>query len=56
MFTFSRENKFLIGQSTNIFTVKTGFEQLKKSKQNLAKKIFGDHQIFWWFGSLKHDT
>ena len=34
MFIFCWENKFLIGQSTKIFSVKTGFEELKKkSKQ-----------------------
>ena len=20
----------------------------------MVKKIFGDHQIFWWFGSCEH--
>ena len=40
MFTFCCENKFLIGQSTNIFSVKTGFEELKKSKQNFVKKQY----------------
>ena len=36
MFTFCRENKFLIGQSTKHFSVKTGFEDLKKCKQNFG--------------------
>ncbi len=45
MFTFFL---FLIGQSTRNFSVKT------ESKQNLVKQIFGDHQIFWWFGSREH--
>ena len=31
--TFYRENKFLIAQSTKKFLVKTGSEELKKSKQ-----------------------
>ena len=44
MFTFFWENKFLIGQSTNIFSVKTGFEELKKSKQTWWL-------IFWSYGS-----
>ena len=42
MFTFCWENKFLIGQSTKNFSVKTGFKELKKRKQNLVEKIFGD--------------
>ena len=29
-FFFCLENKFLIGQTTKIFSVKTGFEELKK--------------------------
>ena len=46
MFTFCWENKFLIGQSTKIFSLKTGIEELKKSKQNLVKNISGDPQNF----------
>ena len=38
MFTFCIENKFLIGQSTKKFSVKIGFEELKKSKQSFVKK------------------
>ena len=30
IFTFYRENKFLIGQSRKCFAVKPGFEELKK--------------------------
>ena len=33
---FAEKIKFLIGQSTKIFSVKTGFEELKKSKQNFG--------------------
>ena len=40
MFTFCWENKFLIGESTKTFSVKTGFE--KK-----VKKLDG-----WYFGLL----
>ena len=43
---FSEKKKPLIGQSTKIFSVKTGFEEVKKSKQNLVKKIFGDPRNF----------
>ena len=42
-----REKKILIGQSTKFFSVKTGFEKLKKSKQNFVKRIFLDP---WNFG------
>ena len=42
MFTFCWENKFLIRQSTKIFSVKTGFEELKKK----LKKKFGDPRNF----------
>ena len=41
MFTSCWENGFLIGQ-----LVKNGFEELKKSKQSLVKKISGDPQNF----------
>ena len=44
MFTFCLENRFPIGQSTKILSVKTGFEELKKSKQ--TRQL-----IFWCFGS-----
>ena len=46
MFTFCWENKFLIGQSTKNFSVKTGFEELKKKVNKISlKKIFVDHEI-----------
>ena len=44
MFTFCWENKFLIGQLTKKFSVKPGFEELKKSKPTWRP-------IFWSFGS-----
>ena len=34
---------FIIGQLTEIFSLKTGFEELKKSKQNLVKKYLVVH-------------
>ena len=43
MFPFCWENKFLNGQSTKIFSVKTGFEEVKKK----ANKHDG-----WYFGLL----
>ena len=43
MFTFCWENKFLIGQSTKKFSVKTGFEELEKK----VNKLDG-----WYFGPL----
>ena len=43
MFTFCWENRLLIGRSTKIFSVKTGFEKLKKK----ADKLDG-----WYFGLL----
>ena len=47
MFTFSWENKILIGQSTKIFSVKTGFEELKQKVNNIwLTKVFGDQQNF----------
>ena len=42
MFTFCWENKFLIGQSTKKFSVKTGFEELKKVNKRDS----------WYFGLL----
>ena len=42
MFTFCWENELLIGQSTKIFSVKTGFKELKKKvekKKSLKKNI-----------------
>ena len=48
MFTFCWENRFLIGQSTKKFSVKTGFEELKKKVNKIwLKQIFGDP---WNFG------
>lgn len=44
-FPFCWRNKFLFGQSTKNFSVKLVFEELKKSTQNLVKKIFIDHKI-----------
>ena len=46
MFTFYWKNEFFIGQSTKRISVKTGFEELKKSKKILVKKILGDPQNF----------
>jgi hypothetical protein len=47
MFTFCLENKFLIGQSTKNFSVKTGFEELKKKVNKIwLKKLFGDPRNF----------
>ena len=46
MFTFCWENKFLIGQSTKNFSLKTGFEESEKSFEKLVKKIFGDPRTF----------
>ena len=48
-FTFCWENKFFICQSTKNFSVKTGFEKLKKSKQTWRL-------IFWSFGSYLPKT
>ena len=47
MFTFYWEIKFSIGQSGKIFSVKTGFEELKKSKQILSN-------IWDWKFQLRH--
>ena len=43
-----------MGQSTKSFQLKLVLRSLKKINKNLVKKIFGDHQIFWWFGSREH--
>ena len=41
MFTFYWENKLLIGQPTKFFSVKTGFEELKKKVDKLDGWYFG---------------
>ena len=48
-------NSLLVNQQKNS-QLKLVLRSWKKSKQNLVKKIFGDHQIFWWFGSREHVT
>ena len=47
-------NSLLVNQQ-KISQLKLVLRSWKKGKQNLVKKIFGDHQIFWWFGSRDHD-
>ena len=46
-------NSLLVNQQ-KISQLKLVLRSWKKSKQNLVKKIFGDHQILWWFGSREH--
>ena len=46
-------NSLLVNQQKKS-ELKLVLRSWKKSKQNLVKKIFGDHQIFWWFGSREH--
>ena len=51
IFTFCWENKFLIGQSTKIFSLKTGIEELKKKVNKIWLKKYLVITKFWWLGS-----
>ena len=51
---FAEKINFLLVNQQKISQLKLVLRSWKKSEQNLVKKIFGDQQIFWWFGSREH--
>ena len=52
---FAEKIDSLLVNERKISQFKLVLTSWKKSKQNLVKKVFGDHQKFWWSGSCKHD-